>query len=250
MTGAPAFPPGHRIRVFPDAETLFEEGATLFANAISGLPRGARVVLPGGSTPRALYRQVLRARPGLEWSSFRYVTSDERCVPLDHPESNFGRLWSDLLGPLGVDRERVLRLRGEDPPEQAAEKANRELVDLAQRVPLFDLVILGLGEDGHTASLFPAETWPDFGTHWAASTRHPEGAWRLTLTPAALRSTRATWFLVVGSAKADAVARSLLAPEPSPLVPSRMAVGPEVLWILDPEAASGLPDAWRRGETA
>jgi 6-phosphogluconolactonase len=241
MTIMTALPLAHRVQVFPDAEALFQGAAALFVDAVSHLPRGARIVLPGGTTPRALYRQVLRASPTVDWNSFRYITSDERCVPLDHPESNFGRLWSGLLEPLRVTPDRVVRLRGEYPPEEAAEKAHRELVDLAQRVPLFDLVLLGLGEDGHTASLFPAEAWPEFGTRWAAATRHPDGSRRLTLTPAALRSTRTTWFLVVGSAKADAIARTLLAPEASPEVPARMAMGPEVLWLLDPEAAAGLP---------
>jgi 6-phosphogluconolactonase len=99
---------------------------------------------------------------------------------------------------------------------------------------------LGLGEDGHTASLFPGETWPDFGVHYAAATVHPDGSNRLTLTPLALQNAARTWFLVSGAGKKTAVERTVNATQSSTTLPATMVTGKETEWFLDREAASGL----------
>jgi len=233
-------PLGHRVSVLASPEELFERVADRMLNTIRELPPGARIVLAGGSTPFPVYERVVAQGRGLSWNAHWFLTSDERCVPPDHPESNFGRLSRSFLKPLGIKDDHVLRFQGEKPPERAAEIMHRDLIDLAQRVPLFDLVILGLGEDGHTASLFPAESEADFGVHYAAATRHPDGSNRLTLTPLALRSAERTWFLVSGSSKKGAVERTLQAEQPSSLVPATLVTGKETDWFLDKGAASGL----------
>jgi len=233
-------PPGTGRRVFPDAGTLMREAADLMVATLAGTRSRKRIVLAGGSTPRGLYAALAGRRP--DWSGHRFTFGDERCVPPDHPESNYGTARAVLLDPLGIGGAQVLRLEGERDPEHAAAKADRALYSWTGRMPVFDLVLLGLGTDGHVASLFPAESWPEFGSRRVAVTDHPEGGRRLTLTPSALRSTGLTLFLVSGSKKADAVKAALQGGEPGPDRPATMVAGAgnRVLWLLDREAASGL----------
>jgi 6-phosphogluconolactonase len=240
MSDVRTMPTGQRVSVFPTPGAWTEGVADRFMETVSALPKGSRVVLAGGSTPFTVYERVVAKGRGRPWNDHWYLTSDERCVPPDHPDSNFGRMSRMFLKPLGISDDHVVRFHGEKPPERAAEVMHRELLDLGQRVPLFDLALLGLGEDGHTASLFPAETWPDFGVHYAAAVRHPDGSNRLTLTPLALRAAERTWFLVSGAAKKNAVLRSLQADGASSLVPATLVTGKETDWFLDQEAASGL----------
>jgi 6-phosphogluconolactonase len=235
-------PPGHELEVHPDAAALVEGAANRLAALLARNP-WPRLVLAGGRTPLPVYSR-LAGRPGpVGWERVRFTFGDERCVPPDHPDSNYGAVKKALFDPLGTDPSRVIRIRGEDPPGRGAEKAHRALVEWAERVPLFDVVLFGLGADGHVASLFPAGSWPSFGVRLAAATRHPGGMDRVTLTPAALRSTGITVFLVSGEEKAPAVRDALTAGEAHPGVPSRMVVekGGRALWLLDRAAASLLP---------
>ncbi len=241
-------PEGHDVRIYNDKTALMAAAADLVVRELSAAGRGARFVLTGGGTPIPLYDRLsaptLRSR--MDWSRVRFTFTDERCVPPDHKESNFRMARETFLDPLGIPGERVIRFRGEDPPEAGAEKAHKRLLAWAQRVPLFDLVLLGVGANAHVASLFPAESWPDFGSRLAVATKEPGGLNRISLTPQALRSSSRSLFLVSGESKRDAVTRSLTAPEPSPEVPARMVVSVRGggLWLLDEAAAAGLPEAW------
>lgn len=247
MTGPP---PGHVVRALPDPDALFAESAKALAGALEASGTYPRLVLAGGRTPVEVYRRLGSPphRGRGFWAHLRLTFTDERTVPPDHEASNFGMARRTLLERVDLSGDRVLRFRGEIAPTTAALRMHRRLLDWSQRVPLFDVVLLGLGEDGHVASLFPDEAWPEFGVHLAAVTRHPDGDERLTLTPRALRSSRATFILVSGEAKASAVRETLEAKEATSRFPATMIVpgGAPVVWLLDADAASGLPEAWRR----
>lgn len=242
-----ALPAGHRLRIFPDASGLMEGATAMVVEALNTLSPRPRLVLAGGNTPAPLYTHLASPsnRGKVDWRQVWFTFGDERSVPPGDPESNFGMIQKTLLDPVGA--RTVIRLRGEDPADSAAEKAHKALVPWAERTPLFDLVLLGVGDDGHVASLFPAESWPDFGMRYAAATVNPQGQPRITLTPLALRSTRQTLFLVSGEGKAEAVREALTAPSASPRQPSRMVVDDEgvAVWCLDEAAASQLPPEFR-----
>jgi len=192
------------------------------AAAIAG---GARsLVLTGGTTPRLLYG-MLAGMP-VEWGRVSLLFGDERCVPPTHPESNYRMAKETLLN--RIDAGAVLRIPGELGAEEAA-----ELYDAAVgRMQPLDLVLLGIGEDGHCASLFPGHPALD-ATGWAVpvhdAPKPPPD--RVSLTLGCLRNARRVIFLVTGSGKADAFRRAQKGEVPAGMIP-----GAE--WIVDREAAA------------
>jgi 6-phosphogluconolactonase len=208
-------------------------------------------VLSGGGTPRRLY-ELLAGEPGfrdrMPWAETEIYWGDERPVPPGHPESNFGMAWEALLSRVPARRERIHAWPVELPPEEAARAyeatVRRAPGATAGGPPRFDLVLLGLGADGHTASLFPgspalAERERLTAAPWVEAL----GAWRLTLTPPAINGARCVLFLVTGEGKAHAL-RAALAPEGDPAACPARAIRPlrgELLWIADRPAAVRSP---------
>jgi 6-phosphogluconolactonase len=242
-----------RILRTPDPEALARLAASLVAASLA--PEAAsgrrRLVLAGGDTPRATYARLAQLGDVVPWSQVDVVTSDERCVPPADARSNYAMLEAALLRPLahaGV-APRAVRLRGEDPPELAARAAEAALRDLwgAPRpdgAPRLDLVLLGLGEDGHVASLLPGAPELDVEERWVIAVAEPtRGTQRLTLTRSLLADTRRLVFLVAGAAKREAVRRAVTAAAPTAALPATLvaAAAPEVWWLLDDAAASALP---------
>jgi len=198
------------INKLPDldavASSAEEQFITLAREAIGW--RGAfYVALSGGSTPKPLYRKLAK-RTGsdrVEWDKVFFFWSDERCVPPDHQDSNYRMARELLLDPLEIPEEHIYRLDGELPPEQAAQAYQSLLEKLfPSRPPRFDLILLGMGEDGHTASLFPQTkavrmTDPD---QWIAANFVPAlGSWRLTFTPSLINAAANISMLVTGEEK-------------------------------------------------
>lgn len=171
------------------------------------------VVLAGGSTPRLLYEK-LAAPPydtQLPWKKTLFVFGDERCVPPDDESSNYRMARESLLDPLEIPETQVLRMKGELPPEDAARKYEVRLGDLFVLRPKrrFDLVLLGVGADGHTASLFPGTAALDEQERWVVANQVPQlDAWRLTLTYKALNATQRVIFMATGEAKAKVIAEA------------------------------------------
>jgi 6-phosphogluconolactonase len=239
-------PPRFEIRVLPDRKEAARAAALEVAAAASDAlsDRGIfRIALSGGSTPRALFDAL--ARPPfsrrIDWRKARVFFVDERCVPPSNERSNYRLAKDHLLGPLRVPERNVFRMRGEEEPRRAARDYDRVLrSEFGRGVPRFDLVLLGLGVDGHTASLFPRTLALDENTKWAAANYLPlQKEWRLTLTFPVLNAARRVIFLVAGEEKRAAVAAVLARKRGSRSLPASL-VRPKrgcLIWILDGAAA-------------
>jgi 6-phosphogluconolactonase len=164
-----------------------------------------RIALSGGNTPRPVYARIAAIAPDLPWDLFRITFGDERCVPPDDPESNFRMAWETLLAPARVPKKSILRMRGEIDPQIAAQEYEDQLDLMAtqrgQAIYRHDLILLGLGDDGHTASLFPGTPGLEETTRRVVANFIPKfDAWRLTFTFPLINQARHVLFLV-GAAK-------------------------------------------------
>ncbi len=246
--------PGRRnVRVYADAAMLARAAADLFTEtAGAAVAAGGRscVALSGGSTPRALY-QLLGAPPyrdRVDWSRAFIFWGDERCVPPDHPDSNYGMARAALLAHVPVPQEQVFRMAGEvaDPAVAAAqyEESLRRVFALSPGAwPRLDLVLLGLGPDGHTASLFSHTAALGVTDRLAVANRVEKlDATRITLTAPTINHAARVAFLVAGADKADPLAAVLDGPRHSDDLPAQL-IGPvdgELLWLVDRAAAAQL----------
>ncbi|MBC8069382.1 MAG: 6-phosphogluconolactonase [Deltaproteobacteria bacterium] len=205
------------------------------------------LVLAGGSTPADLYRALANNDDALPWAATQLWFGDERCVPPTHHDSNYRMAHETLIGPLGLPADRVHRMRGELPPGEAAdayEAEIREAFALAPgELPHFDLVLLGIGEDGHTASLFPDTTALGVHDRVVAPNYVPKlDAHRITLSMPCLCAAQRVWILVAGARKAEIVAAVLGGPQTPARYPVQQVRLPEspVIWWLDEPAAAQL----------
>lgn len=232
------------IRVLPDPEAAARAVAeTIVARATAAAEmQGAFVLaLSGGRTPRRLFQLLATEyRRRVPWAQTRILWVDERCVPPTDPRSNYAMARSLLLDRVSVSPAAVHRIRGELEPEQAAEEYHR----LIATMDALDLALLGVGADGHTASLFPGQLEPD-EPRWARPVRAPRGNEprdRVTLTLRALNAFEHAVFLVTGVEKGAVVeaARAATLPDIGPDAFPALKVRPatEPLWIVD-AAASG-----------
>jgi 6-phosphogluconolactonase len=231
------------------ARTAAEELAGAAARAVAA--RGAfTLALAGGSTPRRLYALLADAgapfRARMPWDRTHVFFGDERPVPPDHPDSNYRMAREALLDHVAVAS--VHRIRAEEPAAADAYEAELRAffgIPRGGEPPRLDAVLLGLGADGHTASLFPGTAALEEAVRWAASPFVARlGTRRTTLTLPILSRARAVLFLVSGAEKAAALAR-VLAPAPGaePLPAARVRPDEGAVWIVDEAAASGLAPA-------
>jgi 6-phosphogluconolactonase len=193
------------------------------------------VCITGGSTPRKAYERVAAERP--DWSGVDVWFTDERCVPPDHEHSNFGMADEALLS--RVSGATVHRMQGELGPERGATEYERELEDAGR--PSFELILLGLGPDAHTCSLFPGDDALGERERPVVGVETPGMAPllpRITLTLPTVNASRRIVFLVTGEDKADAVARTFSGRR-DPTAPASLVEG-EVTVLLDAAAAGRL----------
>ena len=221
------------VEVMPDKEAAARRVADLLAAEARA---GHEIALTGGSTPARAYEIAAELEP--DWSAAGVWWGDERCVPPEDDRSNFGLAQRTLFDNLEAPPARLHRIRGEDEPAAAAAAYDRELLGVR-----LDLLLLGLGPDGHVASLFPHSPGLDEDDQLVIPTEPKLDPYveRVTLTPPALRAARWIVFLVTGAEKADAVADALAGP-PDPAVPGSLirADSGETLAIVDQDAARRL----------
>jgi 6-phosphogluconolactonase len=235
-----------RITVLPDADAVAAAAADrIVAAAIGAIEaRGIfRVALSGGSTPKRVYSRILepRRRDAVDWSRVEFFWGDERAVPPDDPACNFGVAYRMLISQLpGVRPERIHRMPAEVDDLDAAALTYESELRLAfeargDEPPAFDLIWLGMGPDGHTASLFPGSTALDERDRWVVAARAPSlQSSRMTLTFGVLNAARTVIFVVTGADKADAF-RAIR--DGGSDLPAARVVGDDVEWIVDAAAA-------------
>lgn len=238
------------LQVFEDSEALARHTAEWIAGLIGASENPFAIALSGGSTPKRLY-QIFAAdyATRIPWSRVHLFFGDERFVPPDHKDSNFRMVREALLDHIEIPAANIHAMPTEGAPEDAAAAYASELqryyrsdaLDAAR--PLFDVVLLGLGENGHTASLFPGTPALDDTLHWVVPcVPHDAPNTRLTLTYQAIASSREVAFLVAGAGKAEIFGRVRDNDRAQPA--SRIVSVGRVNWFLDrAAAASGGPAA-------
>ncbi len=236
--------------IAPDPQHLAHEAAghitTLAAEAIA--QRGAfSLALAGGSTPTRTYRLLATEEfaSRIDWPRVHVFFGDERCVPPDHPQSNYRMAWEALLRYVPIPEEQIYRIQGELEADIAARRYDHRLRDHTAIHPIFDLVLLGLGSDGHTASLFPGTDALHEETRWVLPVFYQQqAAWRVSLTPAFIQRAQQVTFIVSGREKAATVHQVLHGPFQPDLLPAQAirSQSGQVNWYLDQAAASLLPE--------
>jgi 6-phosphogluconolactonase len=238
------------IEIFPTPETLADAVARhIVVRADGAIATAGRftLALSGGATPRETYARLATddfAR-WVDWERVHVLWGDERCVPPDDPRSNYRMAKEALLDRVPIPPAQIHRIRGEDDPEQAAADYERELRALLGDGGL-DLALLGMGEDGHTASLFPGQAAVQETARWVVPVYAPQmKMWRITLTPALLNQSRNVIFVVAGAGKAHRLLQVLEGPFTPELQPAQ-AIHPvqgRLIWMLDQAAGSQLRPA-------
>ena len=239
----------HRFRDLDAlSRAVADEVIDILGTAIRARGRGS-LALSGGKTPERSFRVMAERGPRvLPWNQIDLFWSDERAVPPSHPDSNYRMAHEALIEPLGLPADRIHRVAGElGDPAVAAREYEAELIRALGVPPVIDVVLLGLGADGHTASLFPGSISPAEAAHWAIASVAPgptpggAGA-RITLTPRTLNAARHVRFLVAGAEKAAAVAAAIEGPRDLLRRPAQriQPVEGDVGWRIDEAAAAGL----------
>jgi len=239
-----------RFEICPTPETLAARAAEWVADRIASTTDLFRIALSGGNTPRLLYERLASQdfRERIEWRRLDLFWGDERFVPHTDERSNYRMVRETLLARAPVLIDHVHPIVTDGDPDEAARRYEALLHGiygaecLSPSPPLFDLVLLGLGADGHTASLFPGSRALDESDRWVAAVYGREVP-RITLTYPSIACSGAIVFLVTGGDKADVVAR---VQQGDPALPAaRIQAEGEVVWFLDKEAAGALPSSVR-----
>ena len=240
------------FEIFPSLMEMSEAAARLFtARATEAVSLRGRftAALSGGKTPVTLYTLLAKAPfvAEIPWARVHLFWVDERCVPPDHEDSNYRMVRERLLDHVPIPPANVHRMQGEMDPVEAAARYEEEMrqyfAPAGVEFPVFDLILLGLGADGHTASLFPGTRAIHESARWALG--HYVDArkgWRITLTPSVINAARMVVFIVSGAGKAPVLRDVLEGPVRPDVLPAQVIrpEGGDALWMLDRDAAALL----------
>lgn len=235
------------IQIFKTLQEL-NQSFTEWLQEILNKKESITIALSGGSTPKSLFDFWSDLPEGeIDWTKIKFFWGDERCVPPTDSESNYKMTKEHLFDKINIPQNNIFRIKGENSPENEAEVygdlLNQE-IKVVNGVPAFDIVILGMGDDGHTASIFPheIELWNSNNNCVAAT--HPEtGQKRVSLTGKVINAANNVVFLVTGENKADKIREIIEHPEESEKKYPAALAQPEsdnLLWFLDEKAAGKL----------
>lgn len=233
-------------KIFNTAEQVVESLANDM-KTFSELGRPVHISLSGGSTPKMLFKLLASApyAESIQWQNLHFWWGDERCVAPDDVESNYGEANALLFSKVNLPAKNIHRILGENDPQEEAERFAKEMADVIpceNGTPVFDWILLGVGADGHTASLFPGQTnYADENLSLVAS--HPEsGQIRVSKTAKVLEAAKRISYLVLGSGKVDIVHEIHTTPAdelPYPAAKIQSKTG-ETEWYLDSDAAAKI----------
>ncbi len=238
-----------RIQIFSDATELTKTLASELAreiNNIAGSGRKLSIALSGGSTPKLLFSVLADYYSGkINWDDVHFFWGDERCVPPDDPESNYGVARKILFDKIYIPAQNIFRIIGENDPMEEAARYSSVLMNnlvLKNGLPVFDIMILGMGEDGHTASIFPGREDLFSSEELCEVATHPlSGQKRITMTGKVINNSQKIIFLVSGKNKAG-ILSVILSGNSSVSYPAVMVkpVLGDLYWYLDREAAGRI----------
>jgi len=238
------------IKIFPTPLALAESLALELVSRIKDADTTVNpftIALSGGNTPKLLFSVLAeKFARSVAWSNVHFFWVDERCVPPEDPESNFGMTNEVFLGRIDIPQRNIHRIRGEDDPGKEAERYSRELNELTVQkngLPFFDLILLGLGEDGHTASIFPGNEKLFVSDKICVTPVHPStGQKRITITGGVINNSAEIIFMVTGKNKAGIVNNIVGKGDNKKQFPASYVkpVQGRVMWYLDRDAGSML----------
>jgi len=240
------------LQVFQDIESLSKRAAKIFTNVgTESIQSSGRflVALSGGQTPSLLYRLLAQRKyqEKLDWQKCFVFWGDERCVPAGDMESNYRQAEENLLGHVSIQEDHILRIEGERGAIEASKIYTQILRDFASpplRWPCFDLVLLGMGEDGHTASLFPnSDITVNTPVLPITAKYKNRPAERVTLTEPVINSAHHVLFLVSGTSKAKVLGQVFSKKYQPDEIPAQriQPIDGQVTWLVDKDAADELP---------
>jgi 6-phosphogluconolactonase len=233
------------MKIFENADALsrgFAGQLADFALAAAAKKQKVNVALSGGSTPKRAFK-LLAGRKDINWNYVNFFWGDERCVPPGDPESNYGAADELFLSKISIPPENIHRARGEDNPEKEIIRYSKEIAENVRpgefKIPVFDWVILGLGADGHTASVFPGAKLTTDEDNICGIAEHPQtGQKRISLTLPVINNAERVSFLVSGGDKAKAVDEIINKKPQSNKYPAAQIAPAKcaVEWFVDKEA--------------
>jgi len=234
--------------IFEDKGKLVKGFTEFFIKLLNEKEGSFSVALSGGNTPKIWFEYISKNhKEDIEWKKIHFYWGDERCVPQDNEDSNFGMAKSYLLDHIEIPEKNIHRILGELHPQEAADHYSKELNEnlTDSDTPLFDLVILGMGDDGHTASIFPHEIHLWESDVFCIVATHPaSGQKRVSITGKVINNANAVAFLVAGENKAERV-KEIFDEEPHASFYPANLVKPnngQLHWFLDAEAAKLIND--------
>jgi 6-phosphogluconolactonase len=236
------------VKIFPTPKKVTKKVAREIKKLIlESKQKRFNIALSGGQTPKKLFKTLVKKHSdSIPWNRVHFWWGDERCVSPDSDESNFRLANENLFLKIALPARNIHRIQGENNPEIEAKRYSEELMkhlEVSEKVPVFDLVLLGMGEDGHTASIFPGRLDLTHNENFCAVAEHPEtGQKRITLTGAVINNAKNIFFLVTGESKAARLSEIMNNEEvarqhPAYYIEPRNGT---LTWFIDEQAASEI----------
>lgn len=245
------------IKISSDKNKLIQESAAYIAGLIKKSIKEkdrCTFVLSGGSTPKSLYETLAseKYREMIEWSKVHLFWGDERCVPPDHPDSNYRMAKEALIDHIDIPQRNVFRIPAEQEPGEAAreyEETIKKNVGGSMQFPVFDIILLGIGEDGHTASLFPGTGALKEKQRWVSEVYVPQlDAYRITLSLPVINNGRDVIFLVAGESKADVVRKIINGIDTTSPSAQVDPINGNLFYFIDKPASEEIGNILRRSQ--